>query len=188
MEVEVAKFEEWGAAGRTFDILIAGQTWHWVDPITGASKAARVLRPGGRIALFWNVMSLPPALGEKFSAVYRHVLPEFPFFQNGMPGGVPAYAPILDNTAGGLRHTAAFDEPERWQFDWERRYSRSEWVDAVPTFGGHSHIPSAKLVQLLEGIGEVVDAAGGSFVMGYNTVVLTARRTGPGLPAAGRPR
>src|ERR1700677_18879 len=32
-EVEVAKFEDWDQAGRTFDVLISGQAWHWVDPV-----------------------------------------------------------------------------------------------------------------------------------------------------------
>src|SRR5580658_6025977 len=59
LAVEIAKFEDWEPAGRTFDAVIAGQTWHWVDPVAGAAKAAGVLRPGGRLAVFWNAMELP---------------------------------------------------------------------------------------------------------------------------------
>ncbi|MFG2003817.1 class I SAM-dependent methyltransferase [Spirillospora sp. NPDC048911] len=54
IESEVATFEDWEPAGRTFDAVIAGQSWHWVDPVAGAAKAAEVLRPGGRLAVFWN--------------------------------------------------------------------------------------------------------------------------------------
>jgi SAM-dependent methyltransferase len=50
--VEVATFEAWDPAGRKFDAVIAGTTWHWVDPVAGAAKAAQVLRPGGLIAPF----------------------------------------------------------------------------------------------------------------------------------------
>jgi SAM-dependent methyltransferase len=177
LEVEIAKFEKWDPAGRTFDVVIAGQTWHWVDPVAGASKAAGVLRPGGRIALFWNVMSYPPDLAKGFAAVYQRVVPEFPFFQNaGAPGGPESYAPLLDKAVDGIRHTATFTEPERWQFDWVRTYTRDEWLDTVPTFGGHSLIPQEKSAELLAGIGEVVDAAGGSFVLSYTAVVVTAIR------------
>src|SRR3954452_1939104 len=77
-EVEVCTFETWDPAGRTFDAVVAGQTWHWVDPVAGAAKAAEVLRPGGRLALFWNVFPFPPALAEAFGEVYRHTLPEIP--------------------------------------------------------------------------------------------------------------
>ena len=51
---EVAKFEDWDPAGRTFNAVIAAQAWHWVDPVAGAAKAAAVLRPGSRLAVFWN--------------------------------------------------------------------------------------------------------------------------------------
>lgn len=40
--------------GRVFDVITAGMTWHWVDPERGAVQAARVLRPGGLLTLFWN--------------------------------------------------------------------------------------------------------------------------------------
>src|SRR5436190_13512061 len=41
-DVEVATFEAWEPAGRTFDAVVAGTAWHWVDPAAGAAKAARV--------------------------------------------------------------------------------------------------------------------------------------------------
>jgi SAM-dependent methyltransferase len=180
LEVEIAKFEDWDPRGRTFDLLIAGQSWHWVDPVLGASKAAEVLRPGGRIALFWNAMSFEPRLAERISSVYRRVLPEFPFFQSAAPGGPASYAPLTEKATGGIRGSAAFEEPEQWQFDWERPYTTEQWVDTVPTFGGHGQLPRPTLAQLLAGIGEVIDAAGGTITVGYATVVVTAKRVAPG--------
>src|SRR3954447_15322634 len=55
VEVDVATFEAWDPAGRHFDAVVAGTAWHWVDPVAGAAKAARVLRPGGRLAPFHHV-------------------------------------------------------------------------------------------------------------------------------------
>jgi hypothetical protein len=52
LEVEVAKFEDWDAAGRAFHAVVSGQTWHWVDPVAGAAKAAQALRAYGRLAAF----------------------------------------------------------------------------------------------------------------------------------------
>lgn len=188
LEVEVARFETWDAAGRTFDVVVAGQAWHWVDPVLGAAKAAAVLRPGGRLALFWNVMSFPPAFAEGCSTVYRRVLPDFPFFQGGAAGGVASYAPLHAKAAEGVRTSGAFGELEQWRFEWERPYARDEWLDTVPTFGGHSRVPPGQLAELLAGIGQVVDAAGGIVTVGYTTVVVTPRRAdtpGPGREAQG---
>ena len=59
--------------------VVAGQSWHWVDPVAGAAKAARVLRPGGRLAAFWHVFEPPQDVAEAVGAVYRRVVPDSPF-------------------------------------------------------------------------------------------------------------
>ena len=76
-----------------------------------------------------------------------------------------------------MRQAGAFGEPEQWRFDWDRPYTRDEWLDVVPTFGGltaSSRRPSWQ--ELLAGIGAAVDAAGGSFTMDYATVALAIPR------------
>jgi SAM-dependent methyltransferase len=176
LEVEVAKFEDWGPAGRSFDAVVAGQAWHWVDPVAGAAKAAEVLRPDGRLAVFWNVFQPPPDLSGAFAAVYDQVLPASPF-SRGTSGGLEAYSGQFKKAADGVRRVGAFGEPEQWQFDWERSYTRDEWLEQVPTSGGHNQFPPGKLEELLTGIGAAIDAVGGSFTMGYAAVVVTAART-----------
>src|SRR4051794_2410725 len=71
VEVDVATFEAWDPAGRHFDAVVAGTAWHWVDPVAGAAKAARVLRPGGRLAPFHHVFESPPEVTEAFAEAYR---------------------------------------------------------------------------------------------------------------------
>jgi SAM-dependent methyltransferase len=176
VEAEVAAFEAWESAGREFDAVIAGQAWHWVDPVAGAAKAAQALRPGGRLAVFWNAFQPPPHLGEAFSAVYRRALPDSPISQLGMPGP-DAYLTMCAKAADGMRQAGAFGEPEQWRFDWDRPYTRDEWLDQLPTFGGHSQLPPAKLGEMLAGIGAAIDTMGGSFTMHYATLAVVAART-----------
>jgi SAM-dependent methyltransferase len=38
-----------------FDLVTYAQSFHWLDPETAASEAVRVLRPGGVIAMWWNM-------------------------------------------------------------------------------------------------------------------------------------
>ncbi len=176
IEVEVARFEDWDPAGRTFDAVVSGQTWHWVDPVAGAAKAAEVLRPAGRLALFWNVQQPPAGLAEEFSAVYRRLLPGSVFAAAQTTPGSAAYSRLVGNAAEGIQADGRFGHPERWQFDSEQVYTRDEWLDQVPTAGGHSRFPPAMLDELLAGLGEAIDRDGGSFMMRYATVVLIAER------------
>jgi SAM-dependent methyltransferase len=174
-DVEVAKFEDWDPAGRTFDTIIAGMTWHWVDPTAGAAKAAALLRPGGRLALFWNVQQPPPELAEAFSEVYRRVLPDTPF-ANAPRDPVQAYSRLLDTAAAGIHATKAFADPEHVRYDWKRSYTKDEWLEQIPTFGGHSTFPPKTLRELMSGVGAAIDSAGGSFTMRYAAVTVTAAR------------
>ena len=176
LAVEVARFEDWDAAGRTFDAVIAGQAWHWVDPVAGAARAAQVLRPGGRLAVFWNAFQPPSDLNDAFAAVFRQVLPDSPIAQRGMPGA-GAYSALCAKAAGGIGQAGGFGDPDQQRFDWARSYTRDEWLDQVPTFGGASLYPPETLRELLAGIGAAVDAVGGGFTMQYATVALTAART-----------
>ena len=177
LEVEVAKFEEWDAAGRTFDAVIAGQAWHWVNMAAGAAKAAAVLRPGGRLAVFWNAFDPPAELREAFAAVYQRMMPDSPMASGfwSRPASVQ-YLAMCDTAADGMRQAGAFGDPQTWRFDWSRPYTRAQWLDQVPTFGGHSLLPPGVQAELLAGIGAAVDAVGGVFTMDYATLVATAAR------------
>jgi SAM-dependent methyltransferase len=37
------------------DVVLVAQAWHWVDPARAVPEVARVLAPGGRLGLLWNV-------------------------------------------------------------------------------------------------------------------------------------
>jgi SAM-dependent methyltransferase len=176
LDVEAATFEAWESRGREFDAVIAGQAWHWVDPVAGAVKAARVLRPGGRLAVFWNALQPPPRLAEAFAGVYRRVRPGLPFNPWARPV-LDAYLTMCGTAADGIRQAGAFGEPEQWRFEWDHRYTRDELLDQVPTAGGHSRLQPAKLAELLAGLGAAVDAVGGSFVARFTTLAVTATRT-----------
>jgi SAM-dependent methyltransferase len=175
VEVEVATFEDWDSGGRTFDAVVAGQTWHWVDPAAGAVKAARVLRPGGLFAVFWNAFDPAPELKAAFAAVYERVFPDATVKPWSGPLLDP-YAKMLDKTADGLRQAGSFGDPARWRFDWERVCTREQWLDELPTHGLHTRLGPDKLGELLTGMGAAVDAMGGSFTMRFAAMGLIASR------------
>jgi SAM-dependent methyltransferase len=36
------------------DLIVAGQAFHWFDPLKSRDEFERILKPGGRVAIIWN--------------------------------------------------------------------------------------------------------------------------------------
>jgi len=95
------------------DAVVCAQAWHWVDPDRAVPEAARVLRPGGRLALVWNNRdeSVP------WVAELGRILREY------------AAAPAEDRQAD--RIAAPFGPVERRDFRWRHPMTDAEIVDMV---------------------------------------------------------
>ena len=55
----MAAFEEVELAPRSFHLVAAATSFHWLDPDQALPKIAMILRPGGWVALWWNVFGDP---------------------------------------------------------------------------------------------------------------------------------
>jgi SAM-dependent methyltransferase len=176
--VEVATIEAWDPAGRQFDAVVAGQAWHWVDPVAGTAKAVQVLRPGGPLAMFWNVFQPPREVAEAFATAHRRVLPDSPFSRAPQPAPHSAYSVFTTRAADGIRAAGGFGGPEQWQLDWEQPYTRDEWLDVLPTTGTLTQAPPDQLAEVLAGVGAAIDTLGGRITVRYTTLAVIAARAG----------
>ncbi|MEV6906173.1 class I SAM-dependent methyltransferase [Amycolatopsis sp. NPDC051071] len=177
IDVEVSNLEDWEPAGRRFDLLVSGQAWHWVDPVAGAAKAAEVLRPGGLLAAFWHVPEPPEAVTDALSEAYRRLVPDAPIDLKSVPKqSADPYGPLIAKAADGLREAGGFGEPERSRYDWERVYTRDEWLDQLPTFGSLTWVEPAVRLEILAEVSAAIDGLGGRFTVRYATVAITAVR------------
>jgi SAM-dependent methyltransferase len=173
IDVDIASFEEWRAQGRSFDLVISAQAWHWVDPARGPRKARSVLNPSGRVAAFWNIYVHEPDMYAALDAVYTRVVPE--------SAGADCLALGRDSDPGGRAHTAAiestsrFEPPEHHQYESARQYTTDEWLDGLPTFSDHAQLRPARLAALLDAVRGVIDERGGIITLRYVTHLVTAR-------------
>jgi SAM-dependent methyltransferase len=178
--VEIAAFEGWDAAGRTFDRVTSAQAWHWLDLPVATAKAASVLRPGGRLGLIWNAGYQPDDLADALDEAYAQVVP---------PGGHRLFRGYAADRSSDMRSglgseidavSAApdFGAPTQKWFPWTRTYQRDEWLDQLVSRSDHAALDPAVRHRLFEAIGAAIDDEGGSFVMNFETVLITATRLG----------
>ena len=67
INIEASTFEAWDACDRSFDLLVAASSWHWIDPSIGWRRAHDVLRPGAWMALLGHVVVSQPGEQEVYA-------------------------------------------------------------------------------------------------------------------------
>ena len=180
VDVEIAAFEAWEAAGRTFDRVTSAQAWHWLDLRVATAKAASVLRPGGKLCLIWNAGCQPDDLADALEEVYARVVPPggHRLFRGYAADRLSDMKTGLDSEIDTISTVPDFGAPtERW-FPWTRAYQRDEWLHQLVSRSDHAALDPAVRVRLFEAIGAAIDDHGGSFVMSFETVLITATRLG----------
>ena len=181
IDVEVGAFEEWDAAGRTFDRVASAQAWHWLDLPVATSKAASLLRPGGRLCLFWNAGWQPDDLAAALEGVYSEVVPSG---GHRVFRGYAANRSIdaktgLEAELDAVSATSDLGELTMRWFPWNRTYDRGEWLEQLRSRSDHTALDPEVLDRLLDGIGAAIDDHGGRFVMRFETVLITATSSTP---------
>jgi SAM-dependent methyltransferase len=179
--VEDGTFEDWDPRGRTFDLVVAGQSWHWVDPVPGLAKVGAVLRPGGRFAAFWNLDSYDAGTKAGLRAVYERVAPEL---VDGSTRGGMALALRArergddDEELAALRASGLFRDCEVRRYAWSQTYPTAVWLDRVSTHSDHRMLPPDRLAALLDALRSALAARGGEITVHFETLTVTATRAG----------
>lgn len=170
LPVEVSTFEAWDPAGRTFDMVVSGQAWHWIDRQVGPRKAAGLLPSGGKLALFWNRGIHDARARALLDEAYRR---HAPLLGSG-------YAPLgnaKQRNAADIRAivaTDSFEIPELRLYKWSKQYSRDEWLDQLGTHSDHLALPTSQFEALAGAIAAIIDQLGGAITVYFRTELIFA--------------
>jgi SAM-dependent methyltransferase len=104
IEIIQAAAEATGLPPSSFDVALAGEAYHWFDAPDALAEMARIVRPGGGIAFFWNVGDAEPS---PLVAGERRLVAEY-----GIDGSDVRKPGPLPETRDAVRAAGAFEEPE----------------------------------------------------------------------------
>ena len=167
--VEVARFEAWDDAGRRFDLVTCGDTWHWLEPTEAAAAVARVLRPGGTLARFWNLQVLDEPLMQALDPVYREFAPEVYVY-----GRTPAIVESQADTLPALVGPFTASEPR--VYHWHRDVTAAGWAAFCNTISDHRRLPAERRLVLLAAIRAALEPFGDVVRVRGRTSASFARR------------
>jgi len=171
LEVTVSSFEDSVLPEDEADLVVAATSFHWVEPEIGAPKALSVLRPGGSVAIWWNLF-YDPRGPDDFSRALDPIFEEFGDVES--PAFVDTrqeeyWIPVL--------REAGFDQVAAERFPWEVEQTTEDIVALFSAFSNMRLRPDPERKQVLARIGGVTDDQfGGRVRRTYQAVLYTGRK------------
>ncbi len=158
VDYRVGKAEMIEAPENAFDVVLAGQCWHWFDRPKAAAEIARVLVPGGRVIVaHFDWLPLP---GNVVEATERLICSFNPDWTMG--GGTGLYPQWLTDLA-----VAGFRSIETFSFDFDQPYTPERWRGRIRASAGVKASLDAEAIERFDGaLAEtLVDEFPGDFLM-----------------------
>ena len=117
------------------ELVTAAQAFHWFEPVTTRQEFARILKPGGWVALVWNDRKIDQ---NRFSSEYERILtdlaPEYPAVKH--QGQAESFDSIT-SFFGVKVHHAQF--PYSQTLGWDAFIGRVLSASYIPQRGQHGH-------------------------------------------------
>ena len=128
-----ARAEATGLPDGEFDVVCAGQCWHWFDRPRAAAEAMRLLRAGGRMMIaYFSYLADPGTVGAATEEIVLRYNPSWAWA--GEDGRHPQY--VDDLVGAGFRHLSTFDFVLPMSFThegWRGRFRACNGVLTLPT-------------------------------------------------------
>jgi len=158
--------EETTLEDASVDLVTAGQAFHWFDPAGARREFARILRPGGWVALAWNDRR---TAGTPFLEDYERLLLEYGIDYREVSMKYMEESSFSTLFGGGEIRTATFDNEQVFDFDGLRgRLTSSSYSPEA----GHPNFEP--MIRELEALFRR-HQRGGRVVVAYDTRVFYGR-------------
>jgi SAM-dependent methyltransferase len=171
--IEIGMFESWDPADRRFDLVVFGQSFHWVNPDIALPKVHALLSTGGQLALMWNRPFPTHPTHSDLAEIYRDYMdPSSPLFGSSPNGLVDTE----NRTARMIASiTASGFAVEERTYPRHAHYSTEQWLDLAFTYSNHLVLAADKASELRARLAERIGPKGVS--VGGDTLLILATRS-----------
>ena len=167
--IENMALEDWPVQADSFDLFLSAQAFHWIKPDVGLSVAHRALKPGGSIALVWNLeASHTTDFYKTTTPLFNKYVPTDPNRPNP-PGSYELYKEALIDSE-------TFSNLQEKTVDWEQSYSKVDFLKLLDTFSPHRQLEPNIRNAFYKDIEAVIDTFGGTVTRLYRTALLLSVR------------
>jgi SAM-dependent methyltransferase len=170
--VETGDFEHWDTGGRSFDIIVAATSWHWLAPEVRYGKAAQVLRSDGRLAVISTQHVLPDG-GDGF---FREIQEVYETLGVGDGSGGPPLPSDVPDLRTEIGASGLFEAIEVRRYVSGQVYTADQYIDLLDTYSGHRAMESGTRQQLYREIRRRIAARPDGRVTKHNLNVLHVAR------------
>jgi SAM-dependent methyltransferase len=149
----VGPFEEWPVEEAAFDLVVSAQALHWVDPEIGFPKIRRALRPGGALAVIYNLHpGTEPGFIADVDAVYDAHVPELCDADTRIPLDERIARRRRSIEASGLFGPVAVT-----CLRWVDRLPTARYLALLDTYSDHITLAPDRRARLHAALGELID-------------------------------
>ncbi len=175
VQVLHTSFEDAALPSHGYDLVAAATSFHWVHPSVRVVKAAQVLKPGGYLAVWWNVFG-DPEREDRYHEATRSVLEPLSHSPSDPRNAVPF---ALDTAARRreISATGAFDAPDYAAHRWVLWLSTPQVGALYATFSSISRLPTDQRRTILDRLMDIAERDfGGRVARNMVTPMYVARR------------
>jgi SAM-dependent methyltransferase len=147
-------FEIWEPNGRTFDMVFAATSWHWLDPSVRYEKAARLLKSGGVLAMVNTVHAFPTG----FDPFFTEIQDCYDAIGESASEWPPPEPDKVSDAREEIQRSGLFGEVHVERYLWTVDYTASQYVDLLETYSGHREMDPAKRGLLYAEVRKRIDA------------------------------
>jgi SAM-dependent methyltransferase len=173
LEIVGAAFEDAHLSPSSFDLVVAATSFHWLNQALALPKIVSILRPGGWLALWWNVFG-DPDLPDPFHNATEQILNDLEPSPSEGPGGMPFSLDVRARTSE--LEESGFENIEYEALRWTLTLDPSETRRLYATYSNIARLPRARREAILDSIEHVgASQFGGRVERQMVTPIYTAR-------------